>query len=139
MSSITTDNKAFLNELTRLVGHSHLLTEPAKTARYRKGFRSGQGEALAVVFPGSLLELWRVLNACVAADKIILMQAANTGLTEGSTPSGNDYDREIVIISTLRLDKLHVIGKGEQVLLIPVQRCIRWKRRSNRLAVSHIL
>lgn len=41
MSSITTDNKAFLNELTRLVGHSHLLTEPAKTARYRKGFRSG--------------------------------------------------------------------------------------------------
>ena len=38
MSSITTiDNKAFLTELTRLVGHSHLLTEPAKTARYRKG------------------------------------------------------------------------------------------------------
>ena len=63
MSSNTTDNKAILNELTRLVGHSHLLTEPAKTARYRKGFRSGQGEALAVVFPGSLLELWRVLNA----------------------------------------------------------------------------
>lgn len=51
MSSITTDNKAFLNELTRLVGHSHLLTDPAKTARYRKGFRSGQGDALAVVFP----------------------------------------------------------------------------------------
>ena len=119
MSSITTDNKAFLNELTRLVGHSHLLTDPAKTARYRKGFRSGHGDALAVVFPGSLLELWRVLNACVAADKIILMQAANTGLTEGSTPSGNDYDREIVIISTLRLDKLHVIGKGEQVLAYP--------------------
>ena len=47
MSSITTYNKAFLNELTRLVGHSHLLTEPAKTARYRKGFRSGQGDALA--------------------------------------------------------------------------------------------
>lgn len=51
MSSITTtDNKALLNELARLVGHSHLLTEPSKTARYRKGFRSGQGEALAVVF-----------------------------------------------------------------------------------------
>jgi FAD/FMN-containing dehydrogenase len=66
---------------------SHLLTDPAKTQRYRKGFRSGQGEALAVVFPGTLLELWRVLNACVDADKIILMQAANTGLTEGSTPT----------------------------------------------------
>ncbi len=113
------DNHALLNELTRLVGHSHLLTDPAKTARYRKGFRSGQGEALAVVFPGSLLELWRVLSVCVQADKIILMQAANTGLTEGSTPNGNDYDRDIVIISTLRLDKLQLLDKGEQVLAFP--------------------
>ena len=113
------DNHALLNELTRLVGHSHLLTDPAKTARYRKGFRSGQGEALAVVFPGSLLELWRVLSICVQADKIILMQAANTGLTEGSTPNGNDYDRDIVIISTLRLDKLQLLDNGEQVLAFP--------------------
>lgn len=31
MSSMTTtDNKAFLNELARLVGHSHLLTNPQK-------------------------------------------------------------------------------------------------------------
>lgn len=120
MSSVRTDdNTTFINELSRLVGHSHLLTDPAKTARYRKGFRSGQGEALAVVFPGTLLELWRVLSACVAADKIILMQAANTGLTEGSTPNGNDYDRDIVIISTLRLDKLHLLDKGEQVLAFP--------------------
>jgi D-lactate dehydrogenase len=100
----------------------HLLTDPAKTQRYRKGFRSGQGDALAVVFPGTLLELWRVLSACVDADKIILMQAANTGLTEGSTPNGNDYDREIVIISTLRLDKLHLLDKGEQVLAFPAPR-----------------
>lgn len=120
MSSVRShDNTAFINELSRLVGSSHLLTDPAKTARYRKGFRSGQGDALAVVFPGTLLELWRVLSACVSADKIILMQAANTGLTEGSTPNGNDYDRDIVIISTLRLDKLHLLDKGEQVLAFP--------------------
>jgi D-lactate dehydrogenase len=120
MTSVSThDNNTFINELSRLVGSAHLLTDAAKTARYRKGFRSGQGDALAVVFPGTLLELWRVLSACVEADKIILMQAANTGLTEGSTPNGNDYDRDIVIISTLRLDKLHVLDKGEQVLAFP--------------------
>lgn len=51
MSSATTNNNAFLAELTRLVGSSHLLTDPAKTQRYRKGFRSGRGDALAVVFP----------------------------------------------------------------------------------------
>lgn len=49
MSSATTNNNAFLAELTRLVGSSHLLTDPAKTQRYRKGFSSGQGDALAVV------------------------------------------------------------------------------------------
>jgi D-lactate dehydrogenase len=81
-----------------------------------------------VVFPGTLLELWRVLSICVDADKIILMQAANTGLTEGSTPNGNDYDRDIVIISTLRLDKLHLLDKGEQVLAFPAPRSIRWKK-----------
>lgn len=108
-----------INELRRIVGGSHLLTDPRKTERYRKGFRSGQGDALAVVFPGSLLELWRVLKAAVAADKIILMQAANTGLTEGSTPNGNDYDREIVIISTLRMDRIQLLDKGKQVLAFP--------------------
>jgi len=113
------DNKTLIKDLTSQLGSQHVLTSPAKTARYRKGFRSGQGDALAVVFPGSLLELWRVLSLCVAADKIILMQAANTGLTEGSTPNGNDYDREIVIISTRRLDKLHLLGQGEQVLAFP--------------------
>ena len=40
MSSVRTDdNTTFINELSRPVGHSHLLTDPAKTARYRKGFR----------------------------------------------------------------------------------------------------
>jgi len=106
-------------ELLRIVGRSHLLTDPQQTARYRKGFRSGQGDALAVVFPGTLLEQWRVLQACVAADTIVLMQAANTGLTEGSTPNGNDYDREIVIISTLRMDKIQQIDGGKQVLAFP--------------------
>ncbi|WP_312213271.1 D-lactate dehydrogenase [Pseudescherichia sp.] len=113
------NNNLFLSELARLVGHAQLLTDPAKTARYRKGFRSGEGKALAVVFPETLLQLWHVLNLCVRNDKIILMQAANTGLTEGSTPSGNDYDRDIVIISTLRLDQLQLIDEGKQVLAYP--------------------
>ncbi|MGL5037529.1 MAG: D-lactate dehydrogenase, partial [Aeromonas sp.] len=106
-------------QLTEIVGKSHILTDARKTERYRKGFRSGQGDALAVVFPGSLLEQWKVFKACIEADKIILMQAANTGLTEGSTPNGNDYDREIVIISTQRLDKIQLLNEGKQVVALP--------------------
>ncbi|BET97736.1 D-lactate dehydrogenase [Xenorhabdus taiwanensis] len=112
-------NQRLIATLTNIVGSSHILTEPRKTERYRKGFRSGQGDALAVVSPGSLLEQWKVFKACVEADKIILMQAANTGLTEGSTPSGNDYDRDIVIISTLRMDKIQILQSTNQVIAFP--------------------
>ncbi|MGE9550702.1 D-lactate dehydrogenase [Erwinia amylovora] len=112
-------SQKLVTELARVVGRPHLLTDPQHTERYRKGFRSGAGEALAVVFPGTLLEQWRVLQACVAADAIVLMQAANTGLTEGSTPNGNDYDRDVVIISTLRMDKIQLLDEGKQVLAFP--------------------
>lgn len=92
-----------LSQLRAIAGPSRVLSDTRKTARYCKGFRSGQGRALAVVFPDTLLAMWRIFKACVEADRIILMQAANTGLTEGSAPSGDDYDRELVIINTLRL------------------------------------
>ncbi|KFK95522.1 MULTISPECIES: D-lactate dehydrogenase [unclassified Serratia (in: enterobacteria)] len=112
-------NQQFINQLKNIVGNTHVLTGDRNTERYRKGFRSGEGKALAVVFPTRLLQLWQILQACVDADKIVIMQAANTGLTEGSTPNGNDYDREIVIISTLRLDHIQVLDQGKQVIGFP--------------------
>ncbi|MFZ1874126.1 MAG: D-lactate dehydrogenase [Chania sp.] len=112
-------NQAFIDQLKNIVGNMQVLTGERNTERYRKGFRSGEGKALAVVFPTRLLQLWQILQACVDADKIVIMQAANTGLTEGSTPSGNDYDREIVIVSTLRLDPIQVLDQGKQVIGFP--------------------
>ena len=75
------DNARLLDELRMIVGRRHVLTSLASTRRYRTGFRSGTGPALAVVQPGNLIEQWKVLKACAAANKIIIMQAANTGLT----------------------------------------------------------
>ncbi len=75
-----------IDRLKQICGRRHVLTGARRTARFRKGFRSGEGEALAVVQPATLLEQWHVLEACVAADKIVIMQAANTGLTEGRPP-----------------------------------------------------
>ena len=46
------------------------------------------------------------------------MQAANTGLTGGSTPFGNDYDRPIVIINTLRVNSIQLINNGNQILAL---------------------
>ena len=91
-----------ISTLTEIVGGQYIITDPAKTEAYRSGYRFGTGNALAVVRPATLLEFWKVLKACVAHDVIVINQAANTGLTGGSTPSGNDYDRDIVIIILLR-------------------------------------
>lgn len=105
--------------LRKAVGRRHVLTDPRRTARFRRGYRTGEGAAIAVVRPGSLVELWRVAQACVGADVSILMQASNTGLTGGSTPDGDDYPGGLVIISTTRLDRLHLLGGGEQVVCLP--------------------
>ncbi|MGB1239433.1 MAG: D-lactate dehydrogenase, partial [Pseudomonadales bacterium] len=106
-------------QLKRAVGDSYLLTDPGKIIPYSKGFRLGSGEALAVAKPGSLNEVWQLLKACVAADVAIIMQAANTGLTGGSTPNGNDYDRPIVIISTMRIDQIQLIDEAKQIVALP--------------------
>ena len=111
-------DKDLIAELRTIVGKSHVLTGESETERFRKGFRSGEGDALAVVRPGSLLEQWKILEACVKADKIVIMQAANTGLTEGSTPSGSD-DRDVVLINTKRMDGIHAIDGGKQVAGFP--------------------
>jgi D-lactate dehydrogenase len=115
MKQVIVTQERFTDDLIEIVGRSYVYTDPRRTEWYRTGFRSGGGEAEAVVLPGTLLELWKVLQACVSAGKIVIMQAANTGLTEGSTPSG-EYDRDVVIINTLRLDKLHVLGGGRQIV-----------------------
>lgn len=112
------DSRTFIDALQRIVGRRHVLTGPRATERYRKGFRSGEGNAVAVVAPGTLLEMWRVLQACVDADKILILQAANTGLTEGSTPKGA-YDRDVVILSTLRMDRIHLLDGGKQIVSHP--------------------
>jgi D-lactate dehydrogenase len=104
--------------LQSIVGRAHVLTDPRRTRRFSRGFRSGGGPAAAVVRPGSLLELWRVLRECVAAGRIIIMQAANTGLTGGSTPDSGGYDREVVIINTLRLSRLYLLRGGREVLCL---------------------
>ena len=111
-------DKQFVDELAAIVGRRNVYCDAAKSERYRKGFRSGEGEAEAVVFPATLLEQWEILKACVSADRIVIMQAANTGLTEGSTPSGR-YDRNVVIMNTMRMDKIHVLRGGQQIVSLP--------------------
>ena len=114
----TTPFHPLLGTLRELVGRRHVLTGARSTRRFARGFRFGGGEVLAVVQPGSLVEQWRVVKACVEAGAIIICQASNTGLTGGSTPYG-DYDRPVVLLSTRRLVGVQLIRDGAQVVCLP--------------------
>ena len=109
-------HKKIIQDLRQITGNKNLLTKQWNKQTYSKGWRYGSGEALAVASPGSLLEIWKLLEVCVLNDVIVLMQAANTGLTGGSTPYGNDYDRPIVIINTMRIKDIHLIDHGKQII-----------------------
>ena len=110
------DYQPLIDRLNAIVGAKYLITDAAKTHKYRTGFRFGSGNALAVVLPANVIEQWEVVKACHLADVIVISQAANTGLTGGSTPDGNDYDRPVVIINTLRIDRINLINSGTQVV-----------------------
>lgn len=110
------DTQSLIASMQNVVGQAYLLTDQAKKQPYCKGIRFGAGEALAVARPGSLVEIWRVLKLCVDADVAVIMQAANTGLTGGSTPDGKEYDRPLVIISTMRIDDIQVVNQGKQIV-----------------------
>ena len=110
------DKSKVINDLKLIVGKKYVLTNKLNKEPYSKGWRYGQGSALAVVKPGKLIEMWKTLELCVKNDIIIIMQAANTGLTGGSTPYGDGYDRSVVIINTMRMDEIHIINDGNQII-----------------------
>ncbi|MDN5609577.1 MAG: D-lactate dehydrogenase, partial [Brevibacterium sp.] len=101
-----------------IMGSRHVLTSARATEPFAKGNRFGGGSVLAVLKPGSLVDMWRALQVCVDHDLIVIPQSANTGLTGGSGPGDQDYDREIVIISTLRINQIHLINDAREAVCL---------------------
>ncbi|MEL6686155.1 MAG: D-lactate dehydrogenase [Pseudomonadota bacterium] len=110
--------ETLIEQLARIVGRRYVLTGKLDLPKYTVGYRLGSGDAVAAILPGSLFELWEVAQACIRADAILIMQAANTGLTGGSTPFGS-YDRDVVVVNTLRLKGIRPILGGTQVVCLP--------------------
>jgi len=105
-----------IKDLGNIIGEKNIITTEWGKLPFSKGWRYGEGEALAVAKPGTLFEMWQIIKICVNMDIIIIMQAANTGLTGGSTPFGDDYDRPILIINTRRISNIHVLNEGKQIV-----------------------
>ena len=109
----------FLQTVQDIVGQKFVYTRDMDMLPYLRGWNYGSGRAIAVVFPQTLLQQWQVVQACVAHDKIVLMQASNTGLTGGSVPDGDSYDRDVVIVKGQAVKDPHLLDGGKQVLALP--------------------
>ena len=110
---------SLLTDLSAVVGATNVLTKPSQQQSYTQGAIASITDAVAaVVIPDSLVALWRVINLCAASDVIIVAQAANTGLTGGSTPYG-EYDRAVVVISMQRLGGVHLLNDAAELVALP--------------------
>ena len=104
---MTESNSNLISSFRKIVGTKNAIISKWKKQTFENGWRYGKGSCFAVVKPKDFLELWEVLKVCVNFDTCIIMQA-NT-VTGGSTPCGNDYDRPVVIINTLRIKDIHIL------------------------------
>ncbi|MDO5091016.1 MAG: D-lactate dehydrogenase [Cardiobacteriaceae bacterium] len=104
--------------LAAIVGERHLLLDPEHIRPYAHGFRYGKTLADAVVRPQTLRQAWQVAKICVEEDLILLPQAANTGITGGSTPEG-DYERPVILLALRDLKGIHLIEEGKQAVALP--------------------
>ncbi|MBH0086534.1 D-lactate dehydrogenase [Psychrobacter sp. SCQQ22] len=118
-NSLNASQASLLADLVAVAGTTNVMTKPSQQQSYVQGaIEASMDKVLAVVTPDSLVVLWCVINLCAAADTIIIAQAANTGLTGGSTPYG-EYDRPLVVISMQSLNGVHLLNNAKELIALP--------------------
>ena len=98
----TVDRAAMASALVELIGADAVVTEAHELTRYEKGWRYGQGRALAAVRPASTAEVARVLAFAHEHGIGVVPQGANTGLVGASTPDGSG---RMLVLSLERLSR----------------------------------
>ena len=107
-----------LSTLRALVGPGHVLTSANgdDLLAYEQDWRKrAQGRALAVVRPGSTLEVATVVKACAAEGVSIVPQGGNTGLAVGSVPDGSG---EQIVLSLRRLNAIRQLDAANLTLTV---------------------
>ena len=59
------DKAKLTRDLKNIVGNKYVYTSKLNKEPFSKGWRYGNGEALAVIKPGTLVEMWHVIEVCV--------------------------------------------------------------------------
>ena len=96
-----------LQELGRIVGPAHVLTDPQDTAAFLTDWRKQYSRpALCVLRPASPAEVAAIVSLCARSGIAVVPQGGNTGLCGGSVPTG--AQREIVL-SLSRMNRIRAL------------------------------
>jgi FAD/FMN-containing dehydrogenase len=102
-----------IGDLRVAVGPDQVLTEPDLKAGYVRDWTGRWiGNATAVVRPGSVEEVQRVVRICQEAGAPLVPQGGNTGLVGGSIPHRGE-----VLVSLRRLDRLGPVVHGTRSVI----------------------
>lgn len=116
MTALTASNQgAFLDELRRLLGSTHVLTEGDLSPWEQDWRKRYRGRALAVVRPGTTSEVAAVVKACAAHRVALVPQGGNTGLVGGSVP---DASGSQLLMSLGRLNRIRQLDAANLTLTV---------------------
>lgn len=104
----------FLAACRTLIGDAYVLTRPADQAPWLQDWRKRyQGRALAVLRPGTVHELARLVQLCAQHRVAMVPQGGNTGLCGGATPDATGMQ---VILQLQRLNRIRQIDASNYTL-----------------------
>ncbi|MEE3329123.1 MAG: FAD-linked oxidase C-terminal domain-containing protein [Myxococcota bacterium] len=104
----------FVDELQRIVGREHCLSDPAELFVYGSdALTLDPGSPSVVVLPGSTEEVSAVIRACRAANRAFVPRGAGTGLSGGAQPADG-----AVIISCMRMGSVLEIDEFNRLAVI---------------------
>ncbi|EKT84794.1 FAD-linked oxidase [Rhodococcus opacus M213] len=107
-----TQNAVLLNCLRAIVGDAHVITDAITMQSYTIDWTGRwQGEAVAVVRPGTTDEVSAVVAACHERRIPITAQGGNTGLVGGAIPSAGS-----IVLSTQRLNSIDTIDPVGRII-----------------------
>lgn len=104
-----------LGDLQTLLGPAHVLTGDAMQTYLQDWRRRYQGNALAVVWPGTTADVAAVVRLCAAHNTPVVPQGGNTGLCGGATPDASGCS---VVVSTGRLNHLRNIDTDNDTITV---------------------
>jgi FAD/FMN-containing dehydrogenase len=101
-----------------LLGEVNVLTDAAAEPHLIDWTTRYQGEALAVVKPGSVEEVSKILAFCNENLIPVIPQGGNTGLVHGSVPGKTLTGNLPIVLSTLRLKELNPVNKLDRSIVV---------------------